>query len=256
MDVTIFSKCLKDLLLQHNEVVVPGLGVFLAQTVHATEAADGSFTPPQRKITFSPAYKEDDGLFLRFLKRYLPDDSDAGQQLQTFVMDLTLDTDISRPVTLPGLGSLKANVRKTLYFVPTEELFVYPESLQGGGEPAADFELPGADDADSSPEDRGAPAADKIPYNASPTREAGAPEASVAQPLSNSPEESCGGAAAKASEITDSPQSLIIGNCLLICFVLLIFAMIAVTLFKETPWMSNLLDHLLYTREELEILGK
>ena len=43
---------------------------------------------------------------------------------------------------------------------------------------------------------------------------------------------------------------------MLIVFVVLIFLMIAVTLLKDLPWMSNLLDHLLYTKEELEILGK
>ena len=47
-----------------------------------------------------------------------------------------------------------------------------------------------------------------------------------------------------------------IGNILLILFVVLIFIMIAVTLFKDMPWMSNLLDHLLYNKEELELLGK
>ena len=53
-----------------------------------------------------------------------------------------------------------------------------------------------------------------------------------------------------------SPRSRLIGNILLIAFVVMIFMMIAVTLLKDLPWMSNLLDHLLYTKEELQILGK
>lgn len=255
MDVAIFSKCLKDLLLQHEEVAVPGLGVFLAQTVHAKESSDGTFTPPQRKITFSPAYKEDDGLFLRFLKRYLPAGSDAEKQLQSFVMDLTLDTDISRPVALPGLGTLKANARKTLYFVPTEDIFVYPESLQGEGEPNAGYDAADADYAADTTADAAAEAAPAAaetiaPGSDAPAGNAAAVEAEAAGPASGST------AQTSRRESADSPRSIIIGNCLLICFVLLIFAMIAVTLFKDTPWMSNLLDHLLYTREELEILGK
>ncbi len=253
MDVAIFSKCLKDLLLQHEEVAVPGLGVFLAQTVPANEASDGTFTPPRRKITFSPTYKEDDGLFLRFLKRYLPNGSDAALQLQSFVMDLTLDTDISRPVTLPGLGLLKANARKTLYFVATEDIFVYPESLQG--EPNAGYDTAEADYAADTAADAAA-----VETSASAnafTPETNSPKADAAAENEEAGSPACGRAAESSrNESADSPRSIIIGNCLLICFVLLIFAMIAVTLFKDTPWMSNLLDHLLYTREELEILGK
>ncbi len=284
MDVAIFSKCLKDLLLQHDEVVVPGLGAFLARTVYAREASDGSFTPPQRKISFSPARKEDDGLFLRFLKRYLPDGSDAAEQLQSFVMDLFLEADIARPVNLPGLGILKANARKTFYFVPTEEIFVYPESLQGDVEPDIDS-LP-ADEADLSPEAGAAAAsaaAERAPFPGTAARAAAESAAQAAVQGIASPQRKGGsravasengtpanhpaatgdgaadrsaGTEARRGEPADGPRSILIGNCLLMAFVLLIFAMIAVTLFKDTPWMSNLLDHLLYTREELEILGK
>ena len=33
MDISVFSKCLKDLLQRNDEIVVPGLGVFTAQIV-------------------------------------------------------------------------------------------------------------------------------------------------------------------------------------------------------------------------------
>ena len=73
MDIELFSKCLKDLLLGNDEVVVPGLGTFTAQTMPADVAEDGTPIPPYRKISYSLAGGEDDGFFLRWLAKYLPE---------------------------------------------------------------------------------------------------------------------------------------------------------------------------------------
>jgi len=272
MDIALFSKCLKDLILKHDEVIIPGLGTFTAQTMPASVAEDGTATPPYRKVAYSPSDDNDDGTFLRFLAKYLPEGSDVPTELQDFILDLTGDLDQTRSVILEGIGELKATPRKTFYFTGNTDIFVYPD-------------VPGQESvSDLLPEDLAEEESKPIELSGDrwAKAEEGSEEASTAQPKSQKKtgaghkaqaepkekqepqqadlqEENPKAKPEPAEETPDEPESprnVLIGNILLIIFVLLIFAMIAVTLFKDMPWMSNLLDHLLYTKEELEILGK
>ena len=53
------------LIAQHNCVIIPGLGAFLAHNVPASyNAEDGIFMPPHRKLGFNPQVRIDDALLL------------------------------------------------------------------------------------------------------------------------------------------------------------------------------------------------
>ena len=127
MDIELFSKCLKDLLLGNDEVVVPGLGTFTAQTMPADVAEDGTPIPPYRKISYSLAEGEDDGFFLRWLAKYMPEGSNAATELQDFIEDLSGELDQTRSVDLTGIGTLKATGHKIYYFCCSNDLFQYPD---------------------------------------------------------------------------------------------------------------------------------
>lgn len=254
MDISQFSKCLKDMVRTHDEVVVPGLGVFTAQMEPASVAEDGTPVPPYRKISYSPAEKEDDGTFLRYLAKYLPEGSDAETEMQDFIQDLCGEMEQKRSVMLEGLGELKATGHKLYYFVPDTGFFEYPDvpGQEAVGtllpedyaeEESRPIELSGEKWAKPTPE---AEAKTQPETQPAPKSEPATPPTPAPQPEEEE----------EPNPLDQNPKFILLGNILLILFVILIFLMIAVTLFKDMPWMSNLLDHLLYTKEELELLGK
>ena len=256
MDIELFSKCLKDLLLGNDEVVVPGLGTFTAQTMPADVAEDGTPIPPYRKISYSLAEGEDDGFFLRWLAKYLPEGSDAATELQDFIEDLSGELDQKHSVDLAGIGTLKATGHKIYYFCCSNDLFQYPDVP---GQESVEAMLPeDLAEEESKPielstEKWAKPGEDAVEEPAQPQPEPEEePEAPATPQPTPEPEEE----PEPEPEPEESPSARLIGNILLILFVLLIFLIIAVILLKDLPWRSNLLDHLLYTKEELEILGK
>ena len=263
MDVGLFSKCLKGLLRHNDEVVVPGLGTFTAQIVPAGVDEDGTATPPFRKISYSQAEKPDDGLFLRWLAKDLPEGSDAALELQEFLLDLSGELDSSRAVDLGDLGQMRSSARKMYYFVSNPGLFEYPDVA--GQESIATILPEEYFDEDSKPieltgekilgnwdedNDKDGETDEEEPAE-EPEDDAPAEEVIILGDEEDEPEEE-----PEEEEEPENPRNRLIGNILLILFVVLVFIMIAVTLLKDLPWMSNLLDHLLYTKEELEILGK
>ena len=259
MDISQFSKCLKDMVRTHDEIVVPGLGSFTAQNIPASVEEDGTPVPPYRKIAYIPAEKEDDGTFLRFLAKYLPEGSDAEGELRDFIQDFCGEMEQKHTVTLEGLGEMKATGHKIYYFVPDTSFFQYPD-------------VPGQESVGTLlPEDYADEESRPIELSAEKWAKADEEEDAAAQekkapeePVKKAPEPADPEKPEEPEQLEEpeeepepeSPQARLFGNILLILFVVLIFLMIAVTLFKDMPWMSNLLDHLLYTKEELEILGK
>ncbi|MBQ7253591.1 MAG: hypothetical protein IJS30_02835 [Bacteroidales bacterium] len=250
MDISVFSRCLKYLLLRNDEVVVPGLGTFTAQVVADEVDEDGNPIPPYRKISYSTVEKEDDGLFLRWIAKYLPDGTDAAQTWQDFIEDFSGELDEKKSVVIEGVGELRASARKIYYFVSDTENFEYPdvpgqESIGAllpedyAEEESKPIELDTEKwikQDDDTVTDAAKQPADEPVHVPEPVQEEVVPE--------------------EDDEPAPSHLSILIGNILLILFVVIIFLMIAVSLLKDLPWMSNLLDHLLYTKEELQILGK
>lgn len=251
MDISVFSKCLKDLLLRNDEIVVPGLGVFTAQIVADEVNEDGTARTPYRKILYSPVQKPEDGMFLRWLAKYLPEGSDAESELQEFLLDLSGELEDNRAVELGDLGQLHSSAHKIYYFVSNTDVFEYPDVP---GQESIGALLPEEfAEEDSKPIELDTEKWIKQDDNTN-TVAAEQPAdkpAHVPQPVQNEEE-----VADEDEEPAPSRLSILIGNILLILFVVIIFLMIAVSLLKDLPWMSNLLDHLLYTKEELQILGK
>ena len=259
MDISLFAKCLKYLLLKNDEVNVPGLGCFTAQTVADSVEEDGTPIPPYRKISYSPADKEDDGTFLRWMAKFIHcEEDEARDTFRDFIEDLSGEMDQTRCVELDGLGTLRSTGHKIYYFTCNNDLFIYPDVP---GQESVGAMLPEElAEEESKPielsdekwarEDAGQEESQEESQPVTEPEPRHTRRRVIDLNIDKQPEED------QTPEEPESPQGRLIGNILLILFVLLIFMMIAVTLFKDMPWMSNLLDHLLYTKEELEILGK
>ena len=217
MDIELFSKCLKDLLLKNDEVVVPGLGTFTAQTMPADVAEDGIPTPPYRKISYSLAEGENDGLFLRWLAKYLPEGSDPATELQDFIADLSGELDQTRSVDLSGIGTLKATGHKIYYFCCSNDLFQYPDVP---GQESIEAMLP-----EDLAEEESRPielSTEKWAKPGTEEEEEPTPEPSQLQPEPEAPAEPAPAEPEpeEKPEPEDSPRARLIGNILLILFVI------------------------------------
>ena len=60
MDIDLLSKMVKEVVMDHDSVTLPGLGSFVAELVPATFADRGyTILPPYRRLYFSPKQGED-----------------------------------------------------------------------------------------------------------------------------------------------------------------------------------------------------
>ena len=68
MDIDLLSKMIKELVMDHDRVSLPGLGTFVAETVPAAFSDKGyTVNPPYRKLSFRPVKdKESDTLLVDF----------------------------------------------------------------------------------------------------------------------------------------------------------------------------------------------
>lgn len=64
-----FSTCIEYLLLNHDCVIVPGFGAFLAQQMDSRKSeSDEAFLPPYRTVRFNQGLQEGDNFFINSLK--------------------------------------------------------------------------------------------------------------------------------------------------------------------------------------------
>ena len=123
MDIQQLSTMVRDLILQQDKVVIPGLGVFTAELVPASFSDRGyTLNPPYRKLGFQTetAAGEQDP---RYLLKAEP------LQLQQCVEALHSELKSSKYVELPLLGKLRLTTSGELFFVADPDLDIYPDAF-------------------------------------------------------------------------------------------------------------------------------
>lgn len=126
MDIDQLSTLVKSLILDSDEVLVPGLGTFRAEVVPAS-FSDKGFTvnPPYRKLSF---VAEGDP----FVADTPRDDKKAiveGEGLEACVESLKKQLKDTRSVELKGLGKLRLTKGDQYFFVQDEDANIYPEGF-------------------------------------------------------------------------------------------------------------------------------
>ena len=72
MDIDLLSKMVKEVVMDHDTVTLPGVGSFVAEWVPSTFADRGyTILPPYRKLYFSPK-QGDDTLLAKLYARIFP----------------------------------------------------------------------------------------------------------------------------------------------------------------------------------------
>ena len=127
MDIDLFSKMIKELILDNDRVVLPGLGCFVAEMVPATFSDKGyTINPPYRRLYFRAKPDTDDCLVNFYAQTNEIDLDVACRILGDFIAELRSIIYTKKLVVLPGLGRLRATKENNIFFIADEDLDIYP----------------------------------------------------------------------------------------------------------------------------------
>ena len=127
MDIDLLSKMVKELILDNDRVVLPGLGSFVAEVVPSTFSDKGyTINPPYRRLYFRS--KPDEGSELaEFYASTNKVELDVAERIVAdFIKELRSILHTKKTVVFPGLGRLRATKENNAFFVADEDLDIYP----------------------------------------------------------------------------------------------------------------------------------
>ncbi len=131
MDIDLLSKMVKELILDNDEVALPGVGSFVAEYVPAT-FSDRGFTinPPYKRLSFRNKISENSTGLVNFYAKCNGLDTDTSSKILTeFLSELRNVLESKKVVIFPGLGKLRATKENYFFFVADEDLDIYPEGF-------------------------------------------------------------------------------------------------------------------------------
>ena len=130
MDIDLLSKMVKELILDNERVVLPGLGSFVAEIVPATFSDKGyTINPPYRKLYFRSKPDEGSDLIPFYAQSNAVSEEIAEKVIVDFVTELKAVLFQKKTVIFPGLGRLRATKENNVFFVADEDLDIYPEGF-------------------------------------------------------------------------------------------------------------------------------
>lgn len=237
------SRMIKELIAGHDRVSLPGIGSFVAEDIPAS-FSDRGFTinPPYKRLSFR-MYRENDGLLAALYasgNRISPEKADG--IICDYAARLREKLETDKLVVFPGLGKLRATRQNEFFFVPDadvnispEELGLKPISLKSHAEPAPEPVTEAPDPVTVAPD----------PVAAVPGPVAGLPEAAGEVRAESAVP------AAESRQVEPVRRSVFLR---VLTVILLVALVLAAAFFACAKLAPELLDRLLYTAEELEII--
>lgn len=130
MDIALLSKMIGELLLDHDEVGLPGLGTFMAEMVPASFSDKGyTINPPYKRVTFLPSRSEDDSLVRLYSESNAIDYDQSKAILQHFLEETKKGLVDNKVVVFPGLGRLRSTRQNNFFFITDEDLDIFPDAF-------------------------------------------------------------------------------------------------------------------------------
>ncbi|MBQ5438116.1 MAG: hypothetical protein IIU34_00600, partial [Bacteroidales bacterium] len=233
----VFAKCIKELIVENDRVDVPYLGSFTAELMPATYSdRQTTIHPPYRKMSFHKGEVSlaEGRLLLDKVRRELGVNLDqAGVELGWCLSRLNSELEGRKRCPLPGLGMMRANARNEFFFVPDDDLDIWPDGI--GFEPIA-IKMP----KEEMPE----PVVEEASEDEKPEQRSEIPE---------QPQACLDAETQNRVEEARVKKPLHWGWIVLIVLAVLLVLFIAAS-YLFTEQMSPILDRLLYSKEELELL--
>ncbi|MBQ3880900.1 MAG: hypothetical protein II730_00205 [Bacteroidales bacterium] len=131
MDIDLLSKMVKDLILDNDEVSLPGVGTFVAELVPSTFSDKGyTINPPYRRLYFRQRKETSDtALVDLYAKSNNLDEERAQQIIDDFLTEMKDVLRQKKTIIFPGLGKLRATKENNIFFVADEDLDIYPSGF-------------------------------------------------------------------------------------------------------------------------------
>jgi hypothetical protein len=130
MDIDLLSRMVGELILEHDQVGLPGVGTFVAEMVPATFSDKGyTIHPPYRRLSFYPSRLEDSLLIKFYAEANQITREASAAYITQYLAELKSVLEERKTIVLPGLGRLRATRENTLFFVPDEGLDIYPAGV-------------------------------------------------------------------------------------------------------------------------------
>ena len=131
MDIDLLAKMVKEAILDHDTVTLPGVGCFMAELVPSTFSDKGyTINPPYRRLYFSPRQGNDTYLADLYARDNEEVDARMANRILTeFLAEMKEVLKVRKTVIFPGLGRLRATRENHFFFVADEDLDIYPEGL-------------------------------------------------------------------------------------------------------------------------------
>ena len=131
MDIDLLAKMVKEAILDHDAVTLPGVGCFVAELMPSTFSDKGyTINPPYRRMYFSPKQGNDTYLADLYARDNAEVDATMATRILTeFLAEMKDVLKVKKTVVFPGLGRLRATRENHFFFVADEDLDIYPEGL-------------------------------------------------------------------------------------------------------------------------------
>ena len=131
MDIDLLAKMIRDVVLEKDEVALPGLGVFVAEFVPASFSDKGfTINPPYKRLSFRQEVNAGDDTLIRMYAEANNIGEDAAARIvNDFLAGLKDILMVRKAVVFPELGKLRATRENNFFFIADENLDIYPEGF-------------------------------------------------------------------------------------------------------------------------------
>lgn len=131
MDIDLLSKMVKELILDNDEVSLPGVGSFVAELVPSSFSDKGyTINPPYKRLSFRKKADASDNVLIDFYAKSNNVDMETASKIVIdFLSEMQKVLELRKSIVFPGLGKLRATKENIFFFVADEDLDIYPEGF-------------------------------------------------------------------------------------------------------------------------------
>lgn len=131
MDIDLLSKMVKEIILDHDEVTLPGVGTFVAELVPASFTDKGYIiNPPYRRLYFVQSKDgQDEAIANLYASSNGVSFQDAEAIVNEFLSEMKSILEEKKFIIFPGLGRLRATKENNFFFVADEDLDIFPSGF-------------------------------------------------------------------------------------------------------------------------------
>ena len=253
MDIDLLSKMVKELILVNDRVTLPGVGAFVAEMVPASFTDRGyTINPPYRRLVFRQGVSQEKDHLLAdmYASANNIDREMAEKLLREFLKGMVEELRKRKMLVFTGLGRLRATRENNFFFICDENLDIFPEGM---GLEAVSLK------SHSKPKELDFSEVDAVVNSAAESPAEPSAE-SPAEPAAESPAEPRWWLGETEPEEEDEQHASIWKKgwfvaVFSICCLLLLAALAFALFLLLARTQPELIDSLLYTEEELEILN-